>query len=256
MSWKSRTQKIHTKLRRPKIWRIIKWGWYLLIVLMLVDVGYLIGITPHWAFYAEGAIPQSRFIQKYTHDRSDRPQQKQWPRLRWNPVSLSLIPDHVVRATIVAEDSRFFQHNGFDKEAFREAMQYNLSKRRLIFGASTISQQTVKNLFLSPSKNPLRKWHEFVLTYLMERNISKKRIIEIYLNVAEFGRGIYGVEAASRFYWGKSVSELSFSQAVELAATLPAPIKHNPSTQTKYFVRHREKIRKHLGYDIPVADRI
>ncbi len=243
MSWKSRTQKIHIKLRQPKIWRMIKWGWRLLVVLVLVDIGYLIGITPDWALYAEGAIPQSRFIQKYTQDRSP---QNQWPPLRWHPVSLSRIPDHVIRAAIVAEDSRFFQHNGFDEEAFKEAMQYNLSKRRFIFGASTISQQTVKNLFLSPSKNPLRKWHEFILTYLMERNISKKRIIEIYLNIAEFGRGIYGVEAASRFYWGKSVSELSLSQAVELVATLPAPIKHNPSTQTTYFVRHRKKISKHL----------
>jgi len=245
MSWKSRTQKIHAKLRQPKIWRIIKLGWRLLIIFALVDVGYLIGITPDWHLYIEGGIPQSSFIQKYTQDRSSH---KQWPRLQWQPVSLSRIPDHLIQATIVAEDSRFFQHNGFDEKAFKEAMQYNLSKRRLVFGASTISQQTVKNLFLSPSKNPLRKWHEFVLTYLMERNLSKKRIIEIYLNIAEFGRGVYGVEAASRHYWGKSVSDLSVSQAVELAATLPGPIKHNPATQTKYFVRHKKKISKNLKY--------
>jgi len=245
MSWKSRTQKIRSTLRQPKIWRFIKWGWRILIALVLIDTGYLIGISPDWGLYAEGPIPQSRFIQKYQQDKADH---KQWPRLHWQPVALGRIPEHLIRAVVVAEDSRFFHHNGFDEQAFKEAMQYNLSKRRLVFGASTISQQTVKNLFLSPSRNPLRKWHEFVLTYSMERNISKKRIIEIYLNVAEFGRGIYGVDAAAQHYWNKSVSKLSFSQAVELAATLPSPVKHNPVTQTKFFVRHKKKIRKHLGY--------
>ncbi|NOX42690.1 MAG: monofunctional biosynthetic peptidoglycan transglycosylase [Gammaproteobacteria bacterium] len=245
MSWKSRTQKIKSTIRQPKIWRIIKWSWRVLIVLVIIDAGYIIAITPDWDLYATGPVQQSRFIQKY---KQDSLQHKQWPNLRWNPVSLSRIPDHVVRAIVVAEDSRFFQHNGFDEEAFKEAMQYNLSKGQLILGASTISQQTVKNLFLSSSRNLLRKWHEFVLTYTMERNISKKRIIEIYLNVAEFGLGIYGVEAASHYYWGKSVSELSFSEAVELAATLPAPVRHNPSTQSKYFIRRKNKIRKHLGY--------
>ena len=200
---------------------------------------------PDWASYASGPIQASKFIEQYKKDKTGH---RDWPRLRWQPVSISRIPERVIRAVVVAEDSRFFQHNGFDEEAFKKAMEYNFSKRRFIFGASTISQQTVKNLFLSPSRNPLRKWHELVLTFLMERNISKERIMELYLNIAEFGRGIYGVEAASRYYWNKSVSQLTYQEATELAATLPGPVKHNPATQTKYFVRHKKKIRKHLGY--------
>lgn len=246
MSWKSRTQKIKTQLRQPRTLRLIKWVWRLLIMLALVDAGYLIGLAPDWEIYARGPIQASRFIQQYKNEKALH--HNDWPALRWHPVSIKHIPDHVLRAVIVAEDSRFFQHNGFDEKAFKEAMEYNLSQKRMVFGASTISQQTVKNLFLSSSRNPLRKWHEFVLTVLMERNIEKKRIIELYLNVAEFGQGIYGVEAAARYYWNRSVNDLSISQAVELAATLPAPMKHNPSTQTKYFVRHKKKIRKHLGY--------
>ena len=245
MSWKSRTQKIKTQLRQPKILRAIKWGWRLLLVLAVFDLGYLAGITPDWASYASGPIQTSKFIEQYKQDKAGH---RDWPRLRWQPVPISRIPERVIRAVVVAEDSRFFQHNGFDEEAFKKAMEYNFSKRRFIFGASTISQQTVKNLFLSPSRNPLRKWHELVLTFLMERNISKERIMELYLNIAEFGRGIYGVEAASRHYWNKSVSQLTYQEATELAATLPGPVKHNPATQTKYFVRHKKKIRKHLGY--------
>jgi len=245
MSWKSRTQKIKTKLRQPGILRLIKWGWRLFLVLALIDFGYLVGITPDWTLYASGPVPVSKFIEQYKKDKVNH---RDWPSLQWRPVTFSKIPEQVIRAVVVAEDSRFFQHKGFDEAAFKEAMKYNFSKRRFIFGASTISQQTVKNLFLSPSKNPLRKWHEFVLTFLMERNISKERIMELYLNIAEFGRGIYGVEAASRFYWNKSVNQLNYLEATELAATLPAPVTHNPSTQTKYFVRHKKKIRKHLGY--------
>ena len=245
MSWFTRTQQIkHNLQKQPRLWRGLVWAWRLFIALALIDVGYLIGITPDWERYAKGPIQSSAFIEKYKLQRLNA---RNLPRLRWSPVSISRIPDHVLRSVIVAEDSRFFQHSGFDEDAFKKAMEYNLSKKRLVFGASTISQQTVKNLFLSPSRNPLRKWHELVLTILMERNLSKERIIEMYLNVAEFGRGIYGVEAAAQFYWGKSISKLSVSQATELAATLPGPIKHNPSTRTKYFVRHSKKIRRHLG---------
>lgn len=217
----------------------------MLFALVLIDIGYIVGITPNWDHYAKGPVKASAFIENY---RLKRLNSRNLPQLRWQPVPLSRMPDHLVRAVIVAEDSRFFQHSGFDEEAFKKAMEYNLEKKRIVFGASTISQQTVKNLFLSPSRNPLRKWHEFVLTIFMERNISKGRIMEMYLNVAEFGRGIYGVQAASRHYWGKSVDDLSIAQATELAATLPAPVKHNPATQTKYFVRHKKKIQRHLGY--------
>jgi monofunctional biosynthetic peptidoglycan transglycosylase len=152
----------------------------------------------------------------------------------------------MIRAAIAAEDSRFYQHEGVDFDALKEAMEYNLSEQRMAYGASTISQQTVKNIFLSPSRNPLRKWHEFLLTLGMERNLTKKRILEHYLNLAEFGKGIYGVEAAARYYWGIPAYRLTSRQAIELAATLPSPVKNNPRTRTKSFQKRVKRIRRYF----------
>ena len=131
-------------------------------------------------------------------------------------------------------------------ESLKAAMEYNLSEKKFIYGGSTISQQTVKNIFLSPSRNPLRKWHELLLTIGMERNLTKKRILELYLNVAEFGRGIYGVEAAAKYYWGISAARLSSRQAIQLAATLPSPVSNNPDTRTKSFNRRVKKISRYF----------
>ncbi len=216
-------------------------GW-LLLALLLMDLGYLIAIWPNWDRYAEGPVLRSSFIRAYEHERYHH----EWPRLRWNPVPLETIPRDLIGAVIVAEDARFYEHDGVDLDAFREAMEYNLSKKRMVYGASTISQQTVKNLFLSPARDPLRKWHELVLTLGMERKLSKQRILEYYLNVAEFGRGIYGVDAAARHYWGVPVYRLGRRQAVELAATLPSPIKHNPATRTPAFSKRVQRIRRYF----------
>jgi monofunctional biosynthetic peptidoglycan transglycosylase len=98
-------------------------------------------------------------------------------------------------------------------------------------------------MFLTPSRNPIRKWHELLMTWFMEKKLNKSRILAIYLNIAEFGRGIYGVEAASQHYWGVSAFQISKDQAAELAATLPSPKKHNPNTQTKTFSRRVTKIK-------------
>ena len=136
--------------------------------------------------------------------------------------------------------------SGLDIDALKEAMETNLSEKRLIYGGSTISQQTVKNVFLNPSRNPLRKWHELLLTIGMERNLSKKRILEHYLNVAEFGRGIYGVDAAARHYWNVPASKLTSRQAIELAATLPSPVRNNPKTRTSSFNNRVNKIRRYF----------
>ena len=214
-----------------------------MLVLVVMDTGYLIGVWPNWKLYTEGPIQRSSFIRSYEIQQY---RHSDWPRLRWRPVSIGEIPENMVRAVIVAEDARFYEHEGVDFEALKEAMEYNLSEKRLIYGGSTISQQTVKNVFLSPSRTPLRKWHELVLTVGMERNLSKKRILEHYLNVAEFGRGIYGVDAAARYYWGIPVSGISSQQAIELAATLPSPIKDNPKTHTRAFRSRVNKIRRYF----------
>ncbi|MGD8560252.1 MAG: monofunctional biosynthetic peptidoglycan transglycosylase [Gammaproteobacteria bacterium] len=222
-----------------------RWGWRVLLALLFVEIGFIWGLMPDWDEFSQGPVPKSRAIKKYEYLHTIDPSK---PPLRWNPVSLKTLPKHVSRAVVVAEDARFYQHKGLDQQAIEKAIEYNLSKGRIVYGASTISQQTIKNLFLTPSRNPLRKLHEVILTYMMEHNVGKKRILEIYLNIAEFGTGVYGVDAASRFYYGKPARFLSVAQSIELAATLPAPTRHNPRTRTQFFQKKVNKISRHMGY--------
>lgn len=232
---------------KSKLNRILltsKWLGILLVALLLVETGYIVGLMPDWEEFKYGPIPKSRYIKQYEYQQS---LDDTMPKLRWFPISISQMPKHLIRSVIVAEDSRFYQHQGFDQEALKQAMEYNLSKGKLIYGASTISQQTVKNLFLTPSRNPLRKFHEAILTYAMEKNVGKQRIIEIYLNNAEFGLGIYGVEAAANYYYAKNALQLSIVDSIELAATLPSPVKHNPNTLSAKFIQRRNKISLHMG---------
>src|SRR5918999_4903402 len=140
--------------------------------------------------------------------------------VQWKWVPYSRISSNLKRAVIVSEDIRFFSHNGFDDTEIKAALQDAWEDKELPRGASTITQQVAKNLWLSPSYNPLRKVKEAILTRQLESKLSKRRILELYLNVAEFGPGIYGAEAAARHYFGKSVASLSQRQAAELAAGL------------------------------------
>lgn len=144
---------------------------------------------------------------------------------RWRP--LSRISPYLVQAVIVAEDDKFWDHRGFDWAAMREAMEKNWKKGTLRHGGSTISQQLAKNLFLSPARSLVRKFREAILTWRLERALSKKRIMEIYLNVVEWGEGIFGAEAAAGYYYGKSASRLSPQEAARLAAILPMPRRYN-----------------------------
>lgn len=219
------------------------WLWRVLFLLVVSDSFYLVYIWPDWSQLANGPIPRSSFMQAYQEERAANPD---WPALSWQPIALAKMPRHLLRTVLVAEDSRFYEHEGFDLQAMREVLDYNLERGRVVYGASTISQQTVKNLFLSPSRNPLRIWHEVLLTWRMEQHLDKRRILELYLNCAEFGRGIYGVQAAAQYYWGISAASLSSRQAIELAATLPSPLHDNPSTRTRPFQRRVAKITRHL----------
>ncbi len=197
---------------------------------------------PHYIVNFERQFDEqvvSNFIREYESRRAD---DRTLPPLHWQPVPLAAVPIYLTRAVILAEDARFYQHSGFDLIAFEEAMNYNLAEGRMALGASTISQQTVKNLFLSSARNPLRKWHELVLTWGLERNVSKRRILELYLNIAEFGSGVYGVQAAAQTYFGTSAGALTIEQAAKLVASLPAPERHNPATHTGYFDRRSQKI--------------
>ena len=164
---------------------------------------------------------------------------------RWVP--LSRISPYLVKAVLIAEDDKFWKHEGFDYEAIQKAIEKDIEAKKFKLGGSTISQQLVKNLYLSPSKNPLRKISEAIITWRIEGVLPKKRILEIYLNVIEWGEGIFGVEAAARHYYGKPSSQLTADEAARLAAVLPNPRKYNPLGEQRYVVN-----RSRLIYSIMV----
>jgi len=152
---------------------------------------------------------------------------------QWVP--LSQVSPYVVKAVIIAEDDKFWSHDGFDFEAMQKALEKDLKHKKFKAGGSTISQQLAKNLFLSPSKNPMRKLKEAVLTWRLERTLSKKRIIEIYLNLVEWGDGLFGIEAAAQHYYGRPASDLSAVEASKLAAALPNPRRYSPTGGGRYI---------------------
>jgi len=150
-------------------------------------------------------------------------------KLQYRWVDYAKISVHLKRAVVAAEDSRFLDHEGFDWTGIEAALEKNLKRGRIVAGGSTISQQLAKNLFLSPSKNPLRKAQEAVITLMIEQFWSKRRILEVYLNVIEWGNGIHGAEAAARRYFRGTAASLGPHQAATLAAMIPNPryYEHN-----------------------------
>ncbi len=157
-------------------------------------------------------------------------------------ISLSRLPRYVINAVIVAEDGTFREHNGFDWFEVRQSMEKNWEKKKATRGGSTITQQLAKNLYLSTSKDPVRKLKEAVITLLLEHHLDKNRILEIYLNVIEWGRGIFGIEAAAETYFARSASALTFEQALRLAAVIPSPLRHRPNDDSRYVLWRKNMI--------------
>jgi monofunctional biosynthetic peptidoglycan transglycosylase len=157
-------------------------------------------------------------------------------------VPLSNISPYLIKAVLIAEDDKFWGHEGFDYEAIRKAIERDLKAKKLKFGGSTLSQQLARNLYLSPEKSLLRKMSEALITWRMENVLSKRRILELYLNVVEWGEGIYGIEAASRHYYGKPSSELTPFEATRLAAILPSPQRYNPLGDQSYVMTRANDI--------------
>jgi monofunctional biosynthetic peptidoglycan transglycosylase len=157
-------------------------------------------------------------------------------RIKQKWISLSHIPKFVIDAVIVAEDGTFYTHGGIDWFEVQESIERNLDEGRAARGASTITQQLAKNLYLSTSKDPVRKLKEVLITFLLEKDLTKARILELYLNLIEWGRGVFGIEAASQAYFGKSVSSLTLDEAARLAAVIPSPLRHRPDVNSGYVM--------------------
>jgi monofunctional biosynthetic peptidoglycan transglycosylase len=162
-------------------------------------------------------------------------------------VPFSKISPYLVKAVLIAEDDKFWKHEGFDYEAIQKALEKDLKAKKFNFGGSTITQQLAKNLYLSPEKSVIRKLSEAFITWRMEKILSKKRILELYLNVAEWGEGIFGVEAASRHYYGKPSSKLGPEDAARLASVLPNPRKYSPVGDQRYVIN-----RSNLIYSVMI----
>jgi monofunctional glycosyltransferase len=170
----------------------------------------------------------------------------------WVPYA-RISPD-LVRAVLVAEDDAFFQHDGIDLEQIRQSVEVNLEKGALVRGASTITQQLAKNLYLSPSKNPARKLRELLITRRLEAELTKRRILELYLNVIEWGDGIYGAEAAARTYFSKSAAELNADESALLAAAIVNPRTLNPARPSRGLARRHQLILQRMGSVAPPAE--
>ena len=148
----------------------------------------------------------------------------------------------LIRAVLVAEDAAFFSHDGVDYDELKESIELNWQRGQLLRGASTITQQLAKNLYLSPSRNPYRKVTELLITRRLEAELPKSRILEIYLNEIEWGDGIWGAEAASQRYFGVSASDLSAEQAALLAAAIPNPRVYSPARPNAYLLKRQQLI--------------
>jgi monofunctional biosynthetic peptidoglycan transglycosylase len=223
--------------RKRRSW--LRRGAGLALIAVLCYVGWEAMTWPHVAALAHKIPETTAFIESWKSEqraagKSDVPD--------WRWVPYPAISPQLKRAVLVSEDIDFFGHHGFEVAEIEAALKSAIDEHEMPRGASTITQQVAKNLWLSPSRNPLRKLKEAILTWQLERSLDKKRILEIYLDVAEFGPGVYGAEAAARRYFGKSAAELDDREAAELAASLPSPLRWHPGGGSAVAARRTERI--------------
>lgn len=210
------------------------------LALTVPDVRPLVDAPP-----ADTAFMQLRVRQAHAEGRPARQDYRFVPYAR--------IAETLKRAVLVAEDSGFWEHEGIELDAMKEALEASLSKGSIVRGGSTITQQLAKNLYLSPSQDPLRKLRELMITHRLERVLTKRRILELYLNVAEWGGGTWGAEAASRRYFRKSASTLAASEAALLAGALINPHRYSPADPPARLRRRQQMILRRMGMrDAPV----
>ncbi len=192
---------------------------------------------------AQGVPKTTAFVSRYEERQAaaGKPVKADW---RW--VSYRQISNQLKHAVIVAEDIDFFSHHGFAWEEMKKAVEEARAEGEAPRGASTITQQLAKNLWLSPSRNPWRKVKEALLTRQLEAKLGKHRILELYLNVVEFGPGIYGAEAAARRYFGKSAAALDRHEAAALAGSLPKPSSWYPGSRSQVYARRVARIERRM----------
>jgi monofunctional glycosyltransferase len=222
-----------TPLRKGFLRSFVRW---LVIGVVLVwSLAALILLAARWIDPPSTAVHIQRGMQAWLHHTPYRE--------RYKFIPLSQISPDLQHAVIAAEDARFYQHHGFDWDQIQIAAEDDWEGGRTR-GASTVTQQLVKNLFFGTGRSVLRKGAEFTLVPVAEFVLGKRRILEIYLNVVEWGPGIYGAESACRYYNGTAARSIGRQQAARLAAILPAPLKRRPERMNNYSARILERMRQ------------
>jgi|SRR5436190_3217137 len=209
-----------------------RWIVGLVIALLAIPLLWVAWIAAHIAWYRHNPPRETAFMtQRMDEARSRNPA----VRLRYTWVPYAKISSHLKRALIAAEDAKFVEHSGFDWDGIQGALDKNERRGRVVAGGSTITQQLAKNLFLSSEKSYVRKAEEAVVTLLLEAMLPKQRILELYLNVIEWGNGVFGAEAAAQRYFGVPAAQLSAEQAARLAAMAPAPRRFERNPDSAYL---------------------
>ena len=208
------------------------------VYLTLPDVRYLARENPKTTAFMELRIDEAHAAgRKFS--------------LRHQWVPYSRISPFLKRAVIVTEDAAFFDHDGIDLDEIKASLEQNWEDGHFLRGASTITQQLAKNLYLSPSRNPIRKVKELLITRRLEAALSKQRIFEIYLNMIEWGDGIFGCEAAARAYFGKSCANLDVPEAALMAGAIVNPREHSPAKPTRRLLRRQQIILRRMQFKPP-----
>lgn len=202
--------------------------WRSLLAFVIIALLYQLWIFLHICWWVSHNPSDSAFMQDSLEVLQEKNPDAE---LRHKWVDYKRISGNLKRAVIAAEDSKFLDHEGFDWEGIQKAYKKNLKKGKIVAGGSTISQQLAKNLFLSTKRTPWRKLEEVMITLMLEKMLSKRRILEIYLNIIEWGNGVFGAEAAARHYFKTSAAGLSSWQAAKLAAMIPSP---------RFYDKHQE----------------
>jgi len=222
-----------------KLWKkIFLIALFLTVTFFIVDVGRYF-FYPNVAYLKKHNPGKTAFME-YREETWQQKKLKKKIKKIWVPISE--VSPYVMKAVIIAEDSKFWSHEGFDFEAIQKALEKDIKESKIQAGGSTISQQLAKNLYLSPDKDPIRKLKEAILTWRIENQLSKRRILELYVNVVEWGDGVFGIEEAAQKHYGKSAAQLNAREAAKLAVVLPNPRRYKPEGTSRYVENQAERI--------------
>ena len=224
--------------------RLARIALWVTLALAATFVAYELSILARLAWWRSHDPSSTAFMDAQADRLHDR---KPGAKLRRQWVPYGRISGNLKRAIVAAEDAKFADHEGFDWEAMQKAWEKNQKRGKVVAGGSTISQQLAKNLFLSGNRTPWRKAEEAMITVMMENIMDKRRILEIYLNVIEWGDGVFGVEAAARHYFGTSAASLSPAQAARLAAMVPNPRFYDRNRTTPWLEKKTQIILARMG---------